>query len=159
MNNKQVYLASLGNMSLHSPSLTKNSRSNFSDSSKHSTRIDSSSRPKTKVELHQADVLLQKEIGRLERQQNAAVSNIANHQQAMKMSWRKLEQRRRLDSPSLTTTEECASSSPSVKRSLFHSNTKLHAGQNVWRLEPASFPDINSADSGQTVKGLQNYEL
>ncbi len=141
-------------MSLSSPSYTKTGRSTFVGSPKHTKRVDSSSVSRTKVELHQVDVLLQKEIGRLERQQNAAVSNIANHQQAMKMSWRKLEQRRLLDSPLLTNSRERTSSSPSPKRGLFHSNTKLHAGQNVWGFESAPSLSETNIVGSETVKGM-----
>ncbi len=131
-----------------SPSLTKNSHN-------HSRRLISSSSSRTKVELHQVDVLLQKEIGRLERQQSAAVSNIANHQQAMKMSWRKLEQKRSLESPLLSSSSEKITLSPSPRRGIFYSNTKLHTGENVWKSEPAPLSSTTSSSPvSQAVKGI-----
>lgn len=136
-----------------SPSLTKTS--SFFDSHNHSRRLVSSSSSRTKVELHQVDVLLQKEIGRLERQQNAAVSNIANHQQAMKMSWRKLEQKHSLESPLLSSSREKIASSPSPRRGIFYSNTKLHVGDNVWKSEPFPlYSTTSSSPVSQAVKGI-----
>lgn len=88
-----------------------------------SKRVVSGHSSRTRVEMHQVDVQLQKEIDRLERQQSAAVTNIANHQQAMKMTWRKLEQRRASSSPLVSRQKEPVVSSPSSRRGL-HSSTK-----------------------------------
>lgn len=84
--------------------------------------------PRTLVGLQKVNVQLQKEIDKLERQAATAVSNIANHQQAMKMSWRRLEHKRNSESPLLSRVggREAASSSPREKRTLFASHTKLY---------------------------------
>ena len=83
--------------------------------------------PRTLVGLHKADVQLKKMVDTLEQQQNTSVSNIANHQQALKMSWRRLEERRSA-SPLLTTREKKnAEQSNSSKRGmLLQSNTRLY---------------------------------
>ena len=126
-------------MALSSSSFTKS----FSDSPNRSRRLISSTGSRTKVELHQVDVQLQKEIDRLERQQNAAVSNIANHQQAMKMSWRRLEQKRASENPPKSSSIETNPSAPAPKRGIFHSNTKLNVAANPWKPEAAP-PTLNA---------------
>lgn len=100
---------------------------------------------RSRVEMHKVDVQLQKEISRLERQQSAAVTNIANHQQAMKMSWRKLEQRRAAESPLLSRPKEVSPNSPNPKRGLLHSNTKLYPTD--------SAPPLSTVVSPQVVTG------
>lgn len=53
--------------------------------------------PKVRVELRKADLKLQKELERLEKQTMTKTNIISDHQQAMKMSWRRLESQRRQD--------------------------------------------------------------
>ena len=68
----------------------------------HSKRQFAESNPHTLVGLQKVQVQLEKEISKLNRQQATAVTNIANHQQAMKMTWRLLQQRRMVESPLLS---------------------------------------------------------
>lgn len=86
-------------------------------------------RPRTMVGLHRADVQLQHKLERIDRQAFTAVSNIANHQQAMKMSWRRLEAQR--NSPKVTQRTRSRSLSDQQvagpRRSLLSSNkTRLY---------------------------------
>ena len=75
-------------MARHSPN--PHQRYNFAESNQ-----------KIRVELKKADMLLQKELKRLEKQTKATTNIISEHQQAMKMSWRRLEFKRQQDeSPS-----------------------------------------------------------
>ena len=53
------------------------------------------SNAKVNVELRQQQLQLQKEIMRLEKQTKTATTNIANYQQSLKNTYRKLEQRRK----------------------------------------------------------------
>ena len=84
--------------------------------------------PRTLVGLQKVNVQLQKELDKLDRQAHTAVSNIANHQQAMKMSWRRLEAHRDLSnaSPRARRAAERLPASPGPRRSLFSSNTLLY---------------------------------
>lgn len=81
---------------------------------------------RTMVGLHRADVQLQQELEKLDRQAFTAVSNIANHQQAMKMSWRRLEAQR--NSPKASQrprSRSCSDQQP--RRTLLSSNkTRLY---------------------------------
>ena len=52
------------------------------------------SNQKIRMELRQADLKLKKEIERMEKQAYTARNNISNHQQVLKNSWRRLEQKR-----------------------------------------------------------------
>lgn len=81
------------------------------------------------VGLHRADVQLQHELDRIDRQAFTAVSNIANHQQAMKMSWRRLEAQR--NSPKMSPRPRSRSCTDQQltrpRRSLLSSNkTRLY---------------------------------
>lgn len=84
--------------------------------------------PRTLVGLQKVNVQLQKELDKLDRQAHTAVSNIANHQQAMKMSWRRLEAQRDFGnaSPRVRRAAERLPASPGPRRSLFSSNTLLY---------------------------------
>lgn len=92
---------------------------------KHSQRKFAESSAKTLVGLQKSEVKLKKMVDSLERQQNTAVSNIANHQQAMKMSWRRLEERRST-SPLMTRHEKKEKEEAKKKGMLLQSNTKLY---------------------------------
>lgn len=84
---------------------------------------------RTMVGLQKVNVQLQKEMDKLDKQAQTAVTNIANHQQAMKMSWRRLEQKRNAESPLLSRTSKHAnadSPSPSERRGMLSSKTRLY---------------------------------
>ena len=102
--------------------------------------------PRTVVGLQKVNVQLQKEIDKLERQAHTAVSNIANHQQAMKMSWRRLEQKRNAESPLLSRASKTEGTrhSPKEKRGLFASNTKLyvHATPQIYGMDGSASPSL-----------------
>lgn len=102
------------------------------------------SNPHTLVGLQKVKVQLEKEISKLDKQQTTAVTNIANHQQAMKMTWRRLEQRRMMESPLLSRSKQ-ESEHPSEsgpRRGLFHSKTKLY----VKNTPDIYHPEANDAD-------------
>ena len=81
---------------------------------------------KTTVGLNKTDVKFQKELESLERQKNTSMNNIANHQQAMKMSWKRLEERR-AESPTLSQRREKKEEQKNNKKGLlFQTNTKLY---------------------------------
>lgn len=94
---------------------------------------------KTIVGLHKTEVMYQKMMDRLERDQNTSVNNIANHQQAMKMSWRRLEEKR-TTSPLLTRQEKKQKEEKNDKKGLLlQSNTKLYV---------KGTPQVYNVDSG-----------
>lgn len=91
-----------------------------------STRKFAEGSAKTVVGLHKTDVQLKKMMESLEQQQNTALNNIANHQQAMKMSWRKLEEKRSA-SPQMRRDEKTKEDTRKAKRGmLLQSNTRLY---------------------------------
>lgn len=94
----------------------------------HSKRQFAESNPHTLVGLQKVKVQLEKEISKLDKQQTTAVTNIANHQQAMKMTWRLLQQRRMVESPLLSRSKQDSEDAiePGMRRGLFHSKTKLY---------------------------------
>ena len=51
--------------------------------------------PKVRVELKKNEIMLQKELEKLEKQTQAKTNIISDHQQALKMSWRRLELQRK----------------------------------------------------------------
>lgn len=53
--------------------------------------------PKVRAELKKAELQLKKEMERLEKQTRTTNNFISDHQQAVKMSWRRLEMQRKLD--------------------------------------------------------------
>lgn len=87
------------------------------------------SSPKTLVGLHKADAQLKMMMDTLDHQQSTAVNNIANHQQAMKMSWRRLEERRST-SPLMSRAENKKEKAKDSKRTmLLQSNTRLYVNK------------------------------
>ena len=98
--------------------------------------------PRTLVGLQKAGVQLQRELEKIDRQAFTAVSNIANHQQAMKMSWRRLEARRsspQLQQRSFSCSDQ-QTASPGLRRSLLSSNTtklSLAATPQIYSGSPA----------------------
>lgn len=93
----------------------------------HGSRKFAESSARTMVGLQKTEVKFKKMADSLERQQNTAINNIANHQQAMKMSWRRLEERRTA-SPLLTTKEKQQKddTSKAKKGMMLQSNTRLY---------------------------------
>ena len=90
------------------------------------------------IGLQKVNVQLQKEMDKLDRQAQTAVTNIANHQQAMKMSWRRLEQKRNAESPLLSRTgnhAQASSPAPKQRWGMLSSNTRLyvHATPDIYR--------------------------
>ena len=87
------------------------------------------SNQKIRMELRQADLKLQKELERLEKQSYTATNNISNHQQVLKNSWRRLEQKRLQDQMSpLTSRKTKKNLSPAEdtrKRLMFANKTSL----------------------------------
>ncbi len=83
---------------------------------------------KTVVGLHKTEVQLKKMIDSLEQQQNTAVNNIANHQQAMKVSWRRLEEKR-ASSPQMRDDDKKEDTKKARKVMMLQSNTKLYVNK------------------------------
>ena len=100
--------------------------------------------PRTLVGLQKVDVQLQKELDKLDRQAHTAVSNISSNQQAMKMSWRRLEAQRCAASPSIGRQRvEWLSGSPArPRRSPFSSNTRLYV---------SATPEVYSGRAGRKM--------
>lgn len=70
----------------HSSPLHNKKRTNFAETD-----------PKIRAELRKQEMHLKREIERLEKQTKATNSYISDHQQALKMSWRRLEEQRQKD--------------------------------------------------------------
>lgn len=85
---------------------------------------------KTLIGLQKVNVQLQKEIDSIEKQKKTAVNNIANHQQALKMSWRRLEQQRNVASSPLqsraTTAPTDGANPRQLRKGILQSNTRLY---------------------------------
>ena len=94
----------LVSMAFSSPSMSRSGRGG-------TARAETSSR--TLVGLQKANAQLQQELEKIDRQAFTAVSNIANHQQAMKMSWRRLEAQRNSPKP---RSKFSSSDSPATQR-------------------------------------------
>ena len=113
---------------MSSPSVSHGGHIQSGAHASRSKRQFAESNPHTLVGLQKVKVQLEKEINKLDKQQATAVSNIAKHQQAMKMTWRRQEQRRNMESPLLSRStrniEHCEE--PGPRRGLFHSKTKLY---------------------------------
>ena len=101
----------------------------------------SESSPRTIVGLHKNELKLKKMIETLDSQQNTAVNNIANHQQAMKMSWRRLEERRST-SPLMTRSEKKKKEQPKNRGMMLQSKTKFDVNMT---------PDIYNVSRPTTV--------
>lgn len=93
---------------------------------------------KTTVGLNKTDVKFQKELASLERQKNTTMNNIANTQQAMKMSWRRLEERR-AESPTLSKRMEKKEEDRRGRKGLLlQSNTKLYVNKTPSIYDPTA---------------------
>ena len=73
----------------HNSSPRNRKRINFAESNQ-----------KIRTELRQAELKLKKDLERMEKQSYTTTNNIANHQQVLKHSWRRLEQKRMQDQQS-----------------------------------------------------------
>lgn len=113
----------------NSPAVSR-SIGHFSGASTSSSKRQYAERnPRTLVGLQKVNVQLKKELEKLDRQQTTAVNNIANHQQAMKMTWRRLEQKRAMESPLLSRGPAKKTEEGGARRGIFHSNTKLYVNK------------------------------
>ena len=93
------------------------------------------------VGLHRANAQLQQELDKIDRQAFTAVSNIANHQQAMKMSWRRLEAQR--NSPKSTRAKsESSAPDQQPRKGLLMSSNKT-------RLYVSATPQVYSGKSSE----------
>lgn len=113
---------------------------------------------KTVVGLHKTEVQLKKMIDTLDHQQNTAVNNIANHQQAMKMSWRRLEEKRAA-SPQLQRDKK-EDGKRAKKGMLLQSNTRLYvnATPEVYNIGSPAIRPTTADDSalGRTTPAPDN---
>jgi len=109
---------------------------------------------KTAVGLNKTDVKFQKELDSLDRQRNTSINNIANHQQAMKMSWKRLEERR-AESPMLSQRREKKEEQKSSKKGLMlQSNTKLYVNKTPSIYHPT---ETGSTDDSRISKQAQGF--
>ena len=98
--------------------------------------------PRTLVGLQRVNAQLQQELDKIDRQAFTAVSNIANHQQAMKMSWRRLEAQR--NGPKAAAKPR-SSRTPPPSRSLMLSSNKT-------KLYVSATPQIYAGDGQQPLQ-------
>lgn len=98
--------------------------------------------PRIRTELKKSDLLLKKEIERLEKQTRAANNYISDHQQALKMSWRRLEMQRKQDaSPTVNRrTRRTGSLSDGKKRLLFSTTVSMDIPSAMTQSSPQSRP-------------------
>jgi hypothetical protein len=94
------------------------------------------------VGLHRANAQLQQELDKIDRQAFTAVSNIANHQQAMKMSWRRLEAQRNSPKSSRAKVESSDQQPAAPRKGLLMSSNKT-------RLYVSATPHIYSGQSSE----------
>ena len=120
----------------------------------HNKRQFAESNPHTLVGLQKVKVQLEKEITKLDKQQATAVTNIANHQQAMKMTWRQLQQRRMAESPLLSRSKQDVedANESGVRRGLFHSKTKLYVRNTPNVYHPETKGDGGSLSSSSATR-------
>ena len=129
-----------------SPAVSRGTGQLSSSSTSSSKRPLAEMNPRTLVGLQKVNVQLQKELEKLERQQTTAVNNIANHQQAMKMTWRRLEQKRAMESPHVSRTATKKNEEGGARRSLFQSNTKLFVNKTPDIYNPTKDKDATGAE-------------
>ena len=98
--------------------------------------------PRTLVGLHRVNAQLQQELDKIDRQAFTAVSNIANHQQVMKMSWRRLEAQRSSPKAGAKRSSSTDSQNPAPSRSLMLTSNKT-------KLYVSATPQIYSGGSQQ----------
>ena len=105
------------------------------------------------MDLNKILVKFEKEIDSLERQQITSVTNIANYQQAMKMSWRRLEEKRAESSTRPEHVEKKKESG--TKEMMFQSKTKLYVNKT-----PAIYnPHVHNPDSSSIKETGENTNM
>ena len=82
------------------------------------------SNPRVRIELQKTKIKLEKELKRLEKQSKAETNNIVTHQQAMRMNFRRLEQKRKQDSPP-TDRSGTREKDAGARRGIFYSKTPM----------------------------------
>lgn len=82
------------------------------------------SNPRIRIELQKTKVQLERELERLEKQSKAETNNIATHQQALKMNFRRLEQKRKQESPT-TERSRRGDRDEAGRRGIFYSKTPM----------------------------------
>ena len=133
--------------------MASSNAANMSKAQQYSQRRFGESNPRTLVGLHKTEVQLKKMIDTLEHQQNTAVNNIANHQQAMKMSWRRLEERRST-SPHMTRADKKAQQAKGGKGMLLQSNTRLYVEKTPDIYETGGRPStVDDSSLGRPTSG------
>lgn len=134
--------------------MASSSAANMTKFQQYSQRRFGESSARTLVGLHKTEVQLKKMIDTLDHQQNTAVNNIANHQQAMKMSWRRLEERRST-SPHMTRAEKKAQQAKGNKKGmLLQSNTKLYVDKTPDIYETGCRPStVDDSSLGRPTSG------
>lgn len=141
--------------------MASSNAANMSRIQQYSQRKFGESSPRVLVGLHKTDVQLKKKIDCLEHQQSTAVNNIANHQQAMKMSWRRLEERRS-SSPNMTRAEKTTQQAKGSKKGmLLQSNTKLYVDKTPEIYDTVSSRPTTVDDSllGRSASRMQGEDL
>ena len=123
------------------------------------------SNQKIRMELRLADMKLKKEIERLEKQSYTTTNNISNHQQALKMSWRRLEQRRQHDQDSPTGSRKNRSglSEKDSRRGLLFSNRtvlSLDSAEERNDVIPRTFANVHNSElrSSDSLPHLQSKD-
>ena len=84
--------------------------------------------PRTRIELARNNLVMQKELVKIEKQAKTAAMNVSNNQQALRMSLRQLESKRSSHSPLLTHSpvmDKKDSNASKRKLGLFANNTSL----------------------------------
>ena len=84
--------------------------------------------PRTRIELARNNLIMQKELKKIEKQAKTAAMNVSNNQQALRMSLRQLESKRSSDSPLLTRSvvmDKKDSNASKRKVGLFANSTSL----------------------------------
>ena len=104
------------------------------------------------VNLHRANAQLQQELDKIDRQAFTAVSNIANHQQAMKMSWRRLEAQRNSPKVARGKSEPSSEQQQSQRKGLLMSSNKT-------RLYVSATPQIYSGQVPEQQSGETENEV
>lgn len=143
---------------------TSNQHGSMQKVSQYSKHNFSEKSQKTRVGLHKSEVQTKKMLDTLEQQQNTAVNNISNHQQAMKMSWRRLEERR-AESPLLTRHDKTKEEPKNTKRGLMlQSNTRLYVNKtpeiyNPGLAESGSADDMSIGKTSNPEQGMYKTSL
>ena len=117
--------------------------------------------PRTRSDLSRNHLQLQKEISKIEKQAKTAVTNLSNNQQALRMSLRNIEGRRKAESPLITRQVRSVDGEDRLlvkRQSLFANNTCLTVDSTAeaylragGRTRAASFSVDRTTDSDTDV--------